>query len=499
MNKIHIILLFITSIHLNSQELLYERDVKLKAFFEQEKKESFPVVNYEKNEIVMFLLDKKEIKSFLFDMNYVLKDSFTTSRPKGKFDYLLGYTFDDDKYNLIFTNENKTKFFNKSINIKHKRYGYNELELKLKRENFLESFSYRNNFYFITLKKSSSILSVYEIKGNKISRVKKIDLSGHKFTKSSRSLYYVLYNNKSEKKDVNVLNKIDNKNPNSIDLASNPNKIYCYNNTIHITLDVYDNFTKVISINMEDFKFNVNDYDMAKVDCDHDLGIKSNSYLLEDKIYQVSGCKNELYFSISDINTGKKLKERNVKKDDVIDFKNTPLIQLGGTFNKNKKYRELNETEQILRKIEASRIGVSAYEVNGNLEITIGGYKKMATKELIAIGAVVTIGGAVLATGVPSYREAVDPNNHYYYSNPTMLSYKSYSYARSVYFKSLLNNDFENITDNINDNAFDKVRKHEIDHRKEISSETMFKVNDYFVYGYYNKKKSKYYLLKFKD
>ena len=169
---------------LNSQEVLHEREVKLKSFFlSTDKNESFPVVNAENGEIGLFLLDKKEIKSLLFDKNYVLKDSFITDKPKGKFDVLLGNTFENNNYTLFFTNDKKTKFLAKSINIINKKSSFKELEIKLKGEEFIESIKYNNNLYIITIKRVSSILNVYEFKGAEISRIGKIDLSKHKFSK----------------------------------------------------------------------------------------------------------------------------------------------------------------------------------------------------------------------------------------------------------------------------------------------------------------------------
>jgi len=494
MNKIYILIFIISFTNVNSQELLFERNVKLESFFNKDKKESFPVVNYDSKEIVMFLLDKKEIKSFLFDMNYVLKDSFATTRPKGKYNILLGHTFENNSYNLIFTNENKTRFLVKTINIANKSAEYKELELKIKGEKFLESFSYKNNLYIITIKNSSSILNIYEFNGKALPKIKQIDLSNYKFSKSSRSLSYVLFNNTSAKRENIILNKINNLNPNPIDLSSFANKIYCYNNKIFITLDVYQDFTKIISVDLSNFESNVVDFDFPTVDCKYDLGVNSNSFLLGDNIYQVSGCKNELYFFISNIYSKVKLKEWRVKKDEIIDFKNTPLIQLGGAFNKNKKYKELSETEQILRKMGASNIGVSAYKVNDKLEITIGGFKKMNTKEFI--GALAAAGAM---TASASSSGLMGSNNSNYYYNTTMYTYQNYSYARSVYFKSLLNENLENIKGDINENAFDKIREYNRDHQKELSTETIFKVNDYYVFGYYNKKEKKYYLLKFED
>lgn len=479
---------------LSSQELMYQRDVKLKSFLNKEKIQSFPLVNSENEEIGMFLLDKDEIRSYLFDFNYALKDSFTTNRTKGSVDILLGHTFENNNYSLIFTNKNKNKFSSTSIDVINKKTNSKEIDIKLKKEIFLESFSYNNRLYILTIKDKSSILKLYELKNREIVRESDIDFTDHKLSKNNKKLHYLLFNNTAAINEGIILNKIDNKNPNSIDLASYPNKIYCYNNTIYITIDLYKEYTKLISIDLTTFTPNIDDYSFPKVDCDNDLGISSNSYLLDNKIYQISGCANELYISISNFTNGTKIKEWNVSKNEDIDFKNTSLIQLGGTFNKNKKHKELTETQQFLRKIETGNVGISAYKTQDNLELTIGGYKKMATKEIAAAVA----SGVIFIGGVP-YNSSIGSSNPYYYSNTTFYGFLNYSYARSVYFKSLLNENLENITESIQGNAFDKIRDFLIDKKNEISTETIFRVNGYYILGYYNKKEEKYYLLKFEN
>jgi len=494
MRKIFFLLFFIAfTSNINSQEILVEKEIKLRSFFlSKNKKDVFPVVNKERTEIQMFLLDNKEIRGLTFNMDYILKDSFTTFRPKGKFNILLGNTYHDKNYTLFFTNENKTKFSVKSINIINKQSKFKELDLKLKGEEFLESISYNNKLYIITIKRKSSKLYIYEFVDDQTGVKKEIDLSKERFSKSFKTLFYVLFHTNSALKEKIVLNKIDHKNPNSIDLVSFPNKIYCYNNTIYITMDVYDEYTKVISIDLTNFKSNVIDYPFAEVDCAYDLGIRSNSYLFENNIYQISGCKKELYFSIADIKNGSKYKEWRYKKDDAIDLKNTPLIQLGGAFHKNENYKELDETKQILKKIEDGNIGISVYKPKEDIEVTIGGYAKLFTKELIGVA---LMGFAAGVGGTPN----IGPSNNNYYSNPTMYSFQNYAHARSVYFKSLFNQNLDHIKGNVSDNAFDKIRIFANENANNFSVVTIFKVSNYYVLGYYDKTKKKYYLLKFID
>lgn len=114
--RILIYVLIILSFRLFSQDLLFEQDITLKSVF-KDKRESFPIVNNDKNEIVLFLLDNKEIYSLLFNKKYELIDSYTTNRPESKFKILLGHSADSISYHMFFTNDKKNQFYIKSVNL----------------------------------------------------------------------------------------------------------------------------------------------------------------------------------------------------------------------------------------------------------------------------------------------------------------------------------------------------------------------------------------------
>jgi hypothetical protein len=64
----------------------------------------------------------------------------------------------------------------------------------------------------------------------------------------------------------------------------------------------------------------------------------------------------------------------------------------------------------------------------------------------------------------------------------------------------LLNStDFEHLSGEAKRNAFDKIKDFTNSLGSNISSETVFRVEDYYVLGYYNTLDKKYLLLKFTD
>ncbi len=170
------LILMILSIQIFSQDLLFEKDVMMKSFF-KDKRESLPIVNTDKKEIILFLLDNAEIKGFRFNWNYELIDDFTTEKPINKFNVLLGHSVNNEEYHLFFTNEKKNEFFVKSISISNKKGIGKQMPLDLSEEKFLETISYNNKFYLLSIVKRTSKIKIYVFEGNSISKIEEIDFS----------------------------------------------------------------------------------------------------------------------------------------------------------------------------------------------------------------------------------------------------------------------------------------------------------------------------------
>ena len=81
-----------------------------------------------------------------------------------------------------------------------------------------------------------------------------------------------------------------------------------------------------------------------------------------------------------------------------------------------------------------------------------------------------------------------------------MYGYSAYSHSRSVYFKTLLEQSFfKHLQGEISKNAFDKIKIFTEDKEYDYSCETIFKVDNYYIFGYYVKLDKKFYLRKFID
>ena len=201
--------------------------------------------------------------------------------------------------------------------------------------------------------------------------------------------------------------------------------------------------------------------------------------------------KEQLLFTIHDLQTEKKIKEYSISKNDAeITFSNSPIYQDGNSFTPDAT-RDLALTKQYLRKITRSDVGLTVYKKEDVLQLTMGGIKEVNTGGggmMMPMGGGVPIGstGAVMVS-----------------FTPMMGAYNSYSHSKSVYFRSLLEQKtFNHLPGPTYNNVFDEISDYSAGLEtstfgKHIRLENIFRFQDCFVYGYYHKKNQMYYLLKF--
>jgi hypothetical protein len=470
-----------------SQDLLSEQSINLAKVSSEDKIESYPVINSDNGQLALFLIDRYTLYAQLFDKDFNLIRNIQAGIPEKTFTSLLGCYIKGNSYNLIFTNGWQDIFFSKTINFNDGTESGRQLPIVLNGEAFLQAFSYNNKFCFLTLRLKSSVLKVYSIDDADKYQVKEIDLSAYKFSGSKKStLFDVLRDRDMYAPNETVVYNIDNTNPNPLDLTSKANKIYCIGNKIYLTLDNDTFRTTLITIDLNDFSSKVKSFQQGFIYCGDDAIIKTNSYIYKNNLFQIAGCQQELSFQKYDLSTDSLVKALKINKDQEIYFKNSPIIQEGRrkVIAKNPE-NEPDKTAVFFRKLSTSDIGISLYQTPVATEVTIGGFKEINKSSYagMAIGIQMGLLGAIV-----------------YASNPAMFGYTSYARTKSTYFKCLFDTlTFEHLPGEIQKNAFDKISDFLETLKTSSTVETIIKMNDYYVYGYYDRKAKKYYLRKFTD
>jgi len=476
-----------------TQELVFETSLNLKSGL-KDKSDILPIVLEDKR-CVLFFLDNIEIKSLVLSKDFQKIDEYRISRPQIPYNKLLGHSINDNDYCLFFSNNKKNQFYTQSINISEKSSQSQTLSLKLKKEKYLEAISYKGRFYLLTVKKFSSILKIYEFMGSRLIAEKELDFSQHKFSNEDYpDLYSTLSQSATLTQQKLSITKIDTENPIPLEIAAQKSKLYLKGNDIYLTIDNSLRNTKIVKINLDSYEYSFKEIDQAQLDCGDALNVVSNSFLLEDKLFQVKSCKSGLLMRISDIKTHQVISEYSVNKNEEIQFKNGSIRQEGGTnIYTQGTDKELDKTKQILRKISNSKIGVSAYQRNNNLTVTIGGYKEV--QQATGGGMTFTPGSSISTP----YGNVSTPATYSY--NPTMFGYGSYKNTRAIYFKSILDSSkFEHIEEaKVTKTAYDKIKDFEESIMTSISNETLFRFDKSYIFGYYSRVRKTYTLSKFSD
>jgi hypothetical protein len=313
------------------------------------------------------------------------------------------------------------------------------------------------------------------------------DFGNHKFldTTYDFSLYDLL------NKEHIFLHKISYDTPTAVELTSNFNKVYFNEEKIILTIDAYQNYTKLIYLDLENFTSRIDTIGHYKILREKLMPQRSNSFIYQENIFQLNVSTLGLALCIKDINTKEILKQFIIKEEDSLFFKNTPVIQLGSNYEYSKKERELNKMSQILRKVTRFGAGISVFSLGDLLEVTIGGSKKIQGNSG-GTGMPVTSGGGTVTGPYGNYTLP----NYTYYPMAT-YNYHSYTGSKSIHFKSALQIDsLEHLPDELEDNIFDKINDKLDEYIDRYFVELVFKKgNDYYLV-YYFKPDKKHYLVR---
>ncbi|MCB0400163.1 MAG: hypothetical protein KDD26_11195, partial [Winogradskyella sp.] len=210
---------------------------------------------------------------------------------------------------------------------------------------------------------------------------------------------------------------------------------------------------------------------------------KFNSFICDDKIFQIASSRKEMSFIIKDLNNTV-LKEFYLHRDKPIAFKNGPIIQEGQTAIPFKTTRELEATSKFLRKVSSGNIGVSIIKVADLYEITIGGYK-------------------LVPTGGPGFgmtsTTAFDSNTNTFVPvfNPTFNNFYSHSTTKATFFDTVLTENLEYVKKEFEPGLNNTIDSYMVDYDG-ITGEDVFFHNNTPYYAYFNLKEKQFNLIKFK-
>jgi hypothetical protein len=188
--------------------------------------------------------------------------------------------------------------------------------------------------------------------------------------------------------DLNI-SKVEGSALPGAETARKQNKLYLIHDSLFLLLNKNDGITKIFAfdskgkqgsyreIKNEPVKkvvtYTNTDRDNSRV-TEETRGYVDNSYLLDGKLYYVSASHERLNISITDFFTGIELQKFTLGMEDSISFINTPILQEGDIYGFDVT-KELSKTKQLLRKMVAGYLVITAVYEGPGVALTIGSDK----------------------------------------------------------------------------------------------------------------------------
>lgn len=461
----------------------------------QSSKESYAVPNQENGELMLLLEEKNKFYSYLLNSEYQQQSKITTKTLPSKYRSILGYSINNNIYSIFFSNSRNTKFGVQTFDFGTNSSTSTILDFKIKGEKYVETINYKNQFYLITITKNSSDLNFYTFNKDyqpqkKVVSLQQIEYQNPRDKYHTINAHYLLIADAGGiSSSIIEIGKIEAKNPNIIETTSKLTKLYQFNNQLIFSFDYSKKETKLCFIDLDNFQFTYKTFDKPSKEEKGFTG--SNSYIYDNKLFQIASSYQKMKFLISDLTSGKLIKEYAIQKEDSITFKNSPIIQEGGVnffgIANEDRVREMEKTAKFLRKISNSNIGISAYKVNDKYNIVLGGTKEIPS------------GGVGFAPGFGGGMPITTSSSAILVGfNPTFYGYGGYTSTKSTYINCLFDENFEHQQGDIPKNVFDKINDFEDTLKKPIAK-NIFLHNNNIHFSYYDKNDKLYKLYRFKE
>ena len=426
-------------------------------------------LNSQTGEMTIFATDKEQVYSHKYNSALFLTDSLHMPRPEKSYTHMAGYSIAEEGYPELYWASDDLK------QIMVTRYVYQNgltsnqtFALAFEKEWALATFSTNNTFYILTKLGSQEKLKLYSFKEGEM-QTQVLDFSAYSFTDKHgtvKKLGVVL--------DDYPIQLIDVKLMNPLFLATPSSKLYIDDKKITFTLDQNQDFTQLFEIDLDTYAFAAKKY---LHDATASKPAAANSYLLQDKLFQIQRTGNTIAVSSKQVQSGNLIGRNTLPEQDEITFKNSPLfIQTG-----NQRPRELKNTKKYISRLKNIDIGITAYRTPESTMLTIGGVGYVQTAGNTILSVTAGIGITLAAGGDFSAIEALESQQ-----------------PQSVYFESLFDDEFKHLNIQQSTLAADHVSQFTFEN-PDITHQTLFAYKDYMILGYYDGDAKQYVMRKFVD
>jgi hypothetical protein len=441
------------------QSVLSTRNLELKKGRDYQEIVAAPEANY--HGLTVFAGDKTGVTALRYTRVLYYADSLAAVRPDvNEYDLLAGYSYDTDgQPSAYWASNNLKKLQEVHFDFTAKAVTNYYYELPFKDEDVVTSFSENNSFYIITLPKLGARLKLYIFnQGRYVQRT--LDFSKFSFTDAdgnATSFTRLLKNYALQKTETGTYNP----------LPATVSKLKLYATKEAITLSFNQNPAQTQLFTIDAQTYVITEKVVKQIALKDG---KSNSFLYGQDLYQVVLNKEELALSRVNLDSLQNTKTLKAGAEDNISFKNSALIE-----QTNNRQSEYKNTKRFLRRARGGDAAVSVYQTPNDLLVVTGAIRYIVPAENVAMGI------AMMAAAGVDPSEMFPPD------------------VQIIYFESLFDNDFNHKPLPQQRLAADYIGQYTAQNERNISLQTVFKYDYYYVMGYYDVKAKKYVLVKFQD
>ncbi len=388
---------------------------------------------------------------------------------------------------LYFHKKGKGEFHRVAVN-ENGKLTYDSFDLKLKKERVVQYISENNEFFVMTVNRSQSILNIYQFTGSSHEKIT-YDLTGERFY-SKDSKIVPLPKLLIEQDIAVICNELSS---NAKDYGKRI-KIYPKKEVITFTINSNDNGTRIVHLSRKDNTVKAGYVPMPTEEFveGREISIRTNSFLHDDTLYSLIMSNKLLVIDIKNMSDKEVLKVFRFSPDDEISFKSTQtsVLPIGPITLYNTKTKEKTKSAKAFFR-DLKNEWYSGLHVNKSDAITVlkvGGYSPPSDVNALSTG---------FGPGAVSAGEDAFSNVSIVSSGPISYRGNLYNYYSLGVEKKLVVDatNYELLTEDTYNDVYDTIGKLTAD-MKSVQHEALLKIEDYYVFGYYDKENERYSLLK---